>query len=190
MLSMPVSLDTRCPTRKAHSSRRHKSMEPGDVFPNDSRMDDTTISSRLAAARAKSGVSQEALARVVGVTSKSIYRYESGEQSPSRAVRAKLAEALGVTEQWIEYGADAPEPERIVYDSEADPLVIERVIADLGLDAAQADQMRHARWSKGTSEATLRSYGIDLMRESRETSPEPTKVAVPSNLRRMAIPKR
>lgn len=166
-------------------------MEPGDVFPNDSRMDDTSISSRLAAARAKLGLSQEALARLIDISSKSIYRYEAGEQSPSRAIRAKLAEALGVTEQWIEYGTDALEPEaRIVYDSDADPLVIERVIAGLGLDAAQADQMRHARWSKGTSEATLRSYGIDLMRESRETPPEPTKVAVPSNLRRMAVPKR
>lgn len=46
-------------------------------------------------ARLQAGMSQEALARAVGVTRVAIARYETGERTPNVRIASRIAEALG-----------------------------------------------------------------------------------------------
>lgn len=83
------------------------------------------MASRIAQLRREAGLSQEALARALDMSTKSVTRYESGEQRPSRPVRSRLARILGASEEYIEYGTiprapndeavDAPHPEVEAY---------------------------------------------------------------------------
>ena len=51
----------------------------------------------LRQAREKKGLSQEALAKLVGVTQGAISQYELGEVKPSTKILWKLSHALGVS---------------------------------------------------------------------------------------------
>ena len=47
--------------------------------------------------REERGLSQSALARLVGIEARQVRRYEAGESHPTLPVAAKIAEALGIT---------------------------------------------------------------------------------------------
>lgn len=85
----------------------------------------TTMGDRVRAKRDEMGLSQEALARELECSVKTVSRYETGEQRPRRGKRlSALARVLGVTEEWLEYGRGATgetiaEP---VYDEELSEL--------------------------------------------------------------------
>ena len=59
--------------------------------------DPATVASRIRSAREGSGLSQEKLAAVIGVTSKTIARWEAGDISPQVSSLQAIAEATGVT---------------------------------------------------------------------------------------------
>lgn len=65
----------------------------------------TTMGDRVRSKRDEMGLSQEALARELECSVKTVSRYETGEQLPRRGKRlSALAKVLGVTEEWLEYG--------------------------------------------------------------------------------------
>lgn len=59
----------------------------------------------LAIARKARGLTQIALAELVGLTQPAINRYESGERDPDKAMLAELADVLGVTEDLLAHGS-------------------------------------------------------------------------------------
>jgi transcriptional regulator with XRE-family HTH domain len=59
------------------------------------------LAERLYQARAARRLSREALSRLTGVSSRSIDRYEKGEQAPSSDVLLRLAQNLGVSASWL-----------------------------------------------------------------------------------------
>jgi transcriptional regulator with XRE-family HTH domain len=127
------------------------------------------IGGRIARAREAKKWSQGELSRQAGIRPETVSRYEAGLNVPRTKEAIAMARALGVAVEWLLTGEEA----RIVYDSDVDPAVLERVVADAGLTADQAARLRGARWSRGTSEATLRSYAMDLMREDRTVADRP-----------------
>ena len=61
------------------------------------------MKANIRAIRRSKGLSVKALARMVGVSAMSIYRYETGHRIPDVDVAAKIADNLGVTiEELIE----------------------------------------------------------------------------------------
>ena len=65
-----------------------------------------TFSARLAALRAKAGVTVYRLAKSSGVSPQHIARIERGEQSPSWEIAVKLARGLGVSVAAFDGGTD------------------------------------------------------------------------------------
>ena len=64
-------------------------------------MKNTELADRLLVARTQKRMSREALSRLTGVSSRSIDRYEKGEQAPSSDVLLRLAQNLGVSVSWL-----------------------------------------------------------------------------------------
>jgi len=60
-----------------------------------------TLPTRLAEARARAGLSIRALADRLGEHQTSVHRWESGAVEPRASVVARLAEALGVSADWL-----------------------------------------------------------------------------------------
>jgi transcriptional regulator with XRE-family HTH domain len=56
---------------------------------------------RIRQVRELRGLSQEALARRVDLSSKSVARFEGGQTEPSIATLRLLAESLGVSPAWL-----------------------------------------------------------------------------------------
>jgi transcriptional regulator with XRE-family HTH domain len=65
--------------------------------------DDGSIGRRIAQARREAGLTQEELARLIGVTTRSIQGYEAGNVIPFRHLR-KLEEAAEKPRGWLLYG--------------------------------------------------------------------------------------
>jgi HTH-type transcriptional regulator, cell division transcriptional repressor len=65
--------------------------------------DDGTIGRRIAQARREAGLTQEELARLIGVTTRSVQGYEAGNVTPFRHLR-KLEEATEKPRGWLLYG--------------------------------------------------------------------------------------
>lgn len=65
-----------------------------------------SIGERIRQARERAGVSQNDLGQRIGVLGQTIWRYEDGRIEPRGAVAVALAEALGVTTQWLLTGAE------------------------------------------------------------------------------------
>ena len=63
---------------------------------NDTTGDLTDFSRQLKKLRLESGLSQEALAELIGTSNTTICRYETGRQAPTKYHRALLAEVFGV----------------------------------------------------------------------------------------------
>ena len=59
-----------------------------------------SLSVRIRSARRRRGFSQEALARVLGVSKNTVARWEAGAQPRGKTV-AKIAAALGVSNDWL-----------------------------------------------------------------------------------------
>jgi len=66
---------------------------------------DMDFKDRLKQARANKGLSQSKLADIVGVHVTNISRYERGENKPTSSVLSKLAEALGVSADFLMSGS-------------------------------------------------------------------------------------
>ena len=74
----------------------------------DADLDDAgvlSIGERIRSARKALGLNQTALAERVGVSQPAVASWESGQHDPRRLMIAKLAEALGVSTEWLESGA-------------------------------------------------------------------------------------
>lgn len=59
------------------------------------------VGRRIAAARKVRGMSQEELAERSGIAASAITRYETGDMMPGFARVAAIADALGVTTDWL-----------------------------------------------------------------------------------------
>ncbi|MEZ5896520.1 MAG: helix-turn-helix transcriptional regulator [Parvularculaceae bacterium] len=73
--------------------------EPDDLQTPDS------IGERIRSARKAAGVNQATLAERVGVSQPAVANWESGVHDPRRLALAKIAEALGVSPEWLAGGA-------------------------------------------------------------------------------------
>ena len=69
------------------------------------QQDAGSIGERIRAARKDSGLSQADLAQRIGVSQPAIAAWESGVHDPRRVVMARLADALGVSLEWLAAGA-------------------------------------------------------------------------------------
>ncbi len=95
---------------------------------------------RLTLVRKKKKISQDELAKAIGVHAPVIGRYERDEVKPSIEVAAKIAEALGVSLDFL-VG---------IADTELDSAVTRRVLDIQGLEGADRDAI------VGTIDALLR----------------------------------
>ena len=68
-----------------------------------------TLGDRLTKARKGAGLDQVDIAELLGVSRKSVMRYEADETMPNRAVRLAWAMATGVSPAWIETGTTPPD---------------------------------------------------------------------------------
>jgi len=73
---------------------------------------------RLKEARAKKGVSQSKLAKIIGVHVTNISRYERGENKPTSDVLTKLANALGTTTDFLMDGSLNDKAKNVISDKE------------------------------------------------------------------------
>lgn len=78
----------------------------------------STVGERIAQARRELGVRRVAditpaeLAKEIGVTPATVYRWESNEKAPSAVSLAKLADVLGVTRSYLAFGEGPKEAPR------------------------------------------------------------------------------
>lgn len=70
------------------------------------------LGERLKLARLASGISQQVLADRVALSCSAIKNYETGYSDPRLEWAAKLAEALGVSLNWLVYGNHPPQADR------------------------------------------------------------------------------
>ena len=97
---------------------------------------------RLKDARVRSGMTQEELARAVGVTKGAIGNYESGVSSPKETILIKLMEVLGVDANYL-YQDYIQTP--VLTDEEARLLSAFRAADDRAREDALRTLMDHPR---------------------------------------------
>jgi transcriptional regulator with XRE-family HTH domain len=71
--------------------------------------DDASMSARIKEARQARGWSQQELAERVSVSQPTIVHWEQGTHIPRHLALARLADALGVSRQWLQGGGDTVE---------------------------------------------------------------------------------
>ena len=81
-------------------------------------MNQTAIGSYIARKRKEQNLTQEQLAETLGVSNKTISKWENGKCMPDCGIIQKLCEALGVTLPELMDGEDAVEDSVRVYDDE------------------------------------------------------------------------
>ena len=81
-------------------------------------MNQTTIGSYIAQKRRAKNFTQEQLAEKLGVSNKTISKWENGKCMPDYSIIQKLCDALGVTLPELMDGEDAAENSVRVYDDE------------------------------------------------------------------------
>lgn len=69
------------------------------------------LSEKILYSRKRAGLSQEALADMVGVSRQAVSKWETGEALPETAKLAALGAALGVSLDWLLSDAEPEEPE-------------------------------------------------------------------------------
>lgn len=100
------------------------------------------IGQRIRSAREAAGLSQLALAVAIRMTPSVVYRWEAGATRPGRDALPRIAEALGVSEDWLLTGRDAP--------SGANPATLSAIREFLaselsaGIEAWKVDALRQA----------------------------------------------
>jgi ribosome-binding protein aMBF1 (putative translation factor) len=67
---------------------------------------DSTLGQRIREARDGAGLSQRQLADKIGATVRSVSWWENGDRMPDLVFFAKIAEATGVSIDWLYTGAD------------------------------------------------------------------------------------
>lgn len=67
---------------------------------------------RMAELRAGSGLSQEAIARVLGISVGQVSRWENGKSTPHPANKRKLAKLLNVSPDELEFDQEGSAPMR------------------------------------------------------------------------------
>ncbi len=92
--------------------------------------------------RLRSGVSQAAVARAIGVARSVVCRMESGDPTIGPAIQARAAAVLGATFKFAAYADDTP----LIHDA-AHARIVERLL-----------QLRHRRW-RATVEAPIPGPG-------------------------------
>ena len=68
----------------------------------------TDLSNRIRQAIEKSGKTQRQIADAIGITEVSMSRYTHGERTPRATIIPKLAEACGVSVEWLQTGKEPP----------------------------------------------------------------------------------
>lgn len=130
-----------------------------------------TFGQRLAATRKGASLSQEALAREVGVAVMSISRYERDAMGIEEDVLGRLAARLGKSVAWFRYG----DPAETVDTSTADDVPtdqdedIARVVAEVGLDDDGARALRSIRRSAGRMPIGLLYQTAETIKANRAT---------------------
>ena len=81
-------------------------------------MNQTTIGSYIARKRKEQNLTQEQLAQQLGVSNKTISKWENGKCMPNYSIILRLCDALGVTLPELMDGEDAAEDSVRVYDDE------------------------------------------------------------------------
>ena len=79
-------------------------------------MNQTTIGSYIAQKRRAKNLTQEQLAEKLGVSNKTISKWENGKCMPDYSIIQKLCDALGVTLPELMDGEDAADSSVRVYD--------------------------------------------------------------------------
>ena len=69
------------------------------------------LSEKILYSRKRAGLSQEALADMVGVSRQAVSKWETGEALPETAKLAALGAALGVSVDWLLSDSEPEEPE-------------------------------------------------------------------------------
>jgi transcriptional regulator with XRE-family HTH domain len=85
----------------------------GEVYPDPTPQKETdlvTLAERVTLARERLGLNQSELARRAGLAVAAVWQFEHGDRAPSVRSLSKLAEALGVSTDWLLGRADAEEP--------------------------------------------------------------------------------
>ncbi len=72
---------------------------------------DMPFSDRLSALRKQRGLTQEALADLIGITKTQVYRYENGSSQPTLDVIKNLAIALSVTTDQLIFEEEERQPD-------------------------------------------------------------------------------
>jgi transcriptional regulator with XRE-family HTH domain len=65
---------------------------------------------RLAEARRRAGLSQNALAKAAGLSQPTILRLEEGASFPALDTLERIARALDVSPCWLAFGVGSPDP--------------------------------------------------------------------------------
>jgi transcriptional regulator with XRE-family HTH domain len=106
-------------------------------------MSNASIGDRVRDLRKKAKLTQEELARQIGVVNMTISRIERGTQKPDDTTIDALVARFKVTEAWIRYGI---EETRVTYDRDED---VDRAAETAGLDADQRHRLYDACRSIG-----------------------------------------
>lgn len=105
------------------------------------QMQAKTIGERLIAARKEQGMSQQEVADLIHVSSRSMQAYESDDVVPYRYLR-ELAEVLEKPMGWILHGDDAPEE-----TGDLKPILLD-ILKELQKISAQTDHGKSATGSR------------------------------------------
>jgi HTH-type transcriptional regulator, cell division transcriptional repressor len=73
-------------------------------------LDSVAVGRRIRAAREASEIGGAEFARRIGIEARTLYRLEGGANAPSAGVLAAIAQALGITTDWLLTGeGDGPD---------------------------------------------------------------------------------
>lgn len=87
------------------------------------------VPERLISAREQLNLSKAEAARIIGLTSASYVRYESGDRSPSPQVLLSIAEKLGTSVSFLSGETDDISPDVISIYKNDEPLLFELINA-------------------------------------------------------------
>ena len=117
---------------RAHGSTLHLTTGPHNsaiLGSSTSPLDKILIGRRLAAVRAKVGLSQEAFAEALGLSKRAYIHYERGEREPPAGLFKAIYDLYGIDYLWLLSGTD-PEPQQAGAEN-VDFKLIVRIVDEL-----------------------------------------------------------